>query len=153
MFDVHIHHGPQKLKNVKDIKEKDVIITTYHTLNADCRIPESVEETDEIRWVQKHGGVLSRTSWHRFFVSPIMTDNSLTSSYSVVLDEAQFIRNRKTQSSRAVAMLDATYRWCLTGTPITNTLADVYGLIRFGKFRPWNDWREFDKQIVRTHHC
>lgn len=51
----------------------------------------------------------------------------------------------------------------LTGTPITNTLcdgslvdtvgltifsADIYGLIRFGRFRPWNDWKDFNQYIV-----
>lgn len=42
--------------------------------------------------------------------------------YRVILDEAQFIRNRNTRSSKTVAMLKAKYRWMLTGTPITNSL-------------------------------
>lgn len=42
--------------------------------------------------------------------------------YRVILDEAQFVRNRNTRSSKTVAMLKAKYRWMLTGTPITNSL-------------------------------
>ena len=56
-----------------------------------------------------HSGPLSQIKWFR-----------------VVLDEAQFIRNRSTRCSKAVAMLRTKYRWCLTGTPITNTLCVVY---------------------------
>ncbi|KAG5720309.1 putative SWI/SNF-related matrix-associated actin-dependent regulator of chromatin subfamily A member 3-like 2, partial [Termitomyces sp. T112] len=36
----------------------------------------------------------------------------------------------------------------LTGTPVTNTLADIYGLLRFGHFRPWNDWMAFNEYIA-----
>lgn len=54
-------------------------------------------------------GVLSRMKWYR-----------------VVTDESQFIRNRRTRASKAVAMLRAKYRWCLTGTPVTNSLYVVY---------------------------
>lgn len=52
----------------------------------------------------------------------------------------------------------------LTGTPVTNTLyaprrclacipltprsADIYGLLRFGRFRPWNDWPAFNEHVV-----
>ena len=28
---------------------------------------------------------------------------------------------------------------------------DLYGLIRFGRFRPWNDWQSFHEHIVRSH--
>ena len=28
---------------------------------------------------------------------------------------------------------------------------DLYGLIRFGRFRPWNDWQSFHEHIVRLH--
>jgi len=80
----------------------------------------------------EHGGLLARMKWYR-----------------VVLDEAQFIRNRATRASKVVAQLRAKYRWMLTGTPVTNTLADLYGLIRFGHFRPWNDWQSFHEHITK----
>lgn len=78
--------------------------------------------------------------------------------YRVIVDEAQFIRNRNTKASKALAAVRTKLRWCLTGTPITNTLyvlyhllsvgmddayavcgcrADIYGLLRFGHFRPF----------------
>ena len=39
--------------------------------------------------------------------------------------------------SNAVTYIEATYRWCLTGTPITNSLADCYAFMRFLEIRPW----------------
>lgn len=32
---------------------------------------------------------------------------------------------------------------------MTNSLADLYGLIRFGCFQPWNDWKEFSDHVVK----
>ena len=37
-----------------------------------------------------------------------------------------------------------------SSTPIINTLSDAYGLIRFLKLRPWNDWHEFNNLIGRN---
>ena len=109
------------------------------------------EEEDYIR---DHGGVLSQVKFYR-----------------VIADEAQFIRNRYatgsfsrvflhsshgnhsgTRASFSLALIKSKLRWMLTGTPVTNTLADIYGLLRFGRFRPWNDWNDFNAHIVRPRH-
>jgi SNF2-related domain len=29
--------------------------------------------------------------------------------------------------------------------------ADIYGLLRFGRFRPWNDWNDFNEHVVHTY--
>ncbi|KAH9886946.1 SNF2 family N-terminal domain-containing protein [Cubamyces lactineus] len=133
MFKVHIQHGREKIKGPESLTEYDVVITTYQTLNLDFSAPDDLDSGEEMNWLRMHGGVLSRTRFYR-----------------VVLDEAQFIRNRGTRASKAVAMLRAKYRWCLTGTPITNTLADIYGYLRFGRFRPWNDWDDFNEFIAKV---
>ncbi|KAK7677163.1 hypothetical protein QCA50_019872 [Cerrena zonata] len=134
IFSVHIHHGKDKLKTVDEFRKWDVIITTYHTLIMDFAIPVGENEPDDVyKWLSVHGGVTARVKWYR-----------------VINDEAQFIRNRATKASKAVAMLRAKYRWCLTGTPVTNTLADIYGLLRFGHFRPFNDWDDFNRFIGKV---
>ncbi|KAI0640983.1 SNF2 family N-terminal domain-containing protein [Trametes meyenii] len=140
MFDIHIQHGKDKIKDPDLVKKSNfalltvqVIITTYQTLNLDFSIPNDLDSDDELQYLRDHGGPLSRTRWYR-----------------VILDEAQFIRNRGTRASKAVAMLRSKYRWCLTGTPITNTLADIYGFLRFGRFRPWNDWSDFNEHIAKV---
>ncbi|KAH9925655.1 SNF2 family N-terminal domain-containing protein [Epithele typhae] len=131
-FDIHIQHGKDKIKDPRQLAEWDVVITTYQTLTGDFNIPAGIEEGGEVDWVKQHGGPMSQVKWYR-----------------VVCDEAQFIRNRSTRSSMIVAMLRANYRWCLTGTPVTNTLADIYGYLRFGRFRPWNDWQDFNEYVAK----
>lgn len=52
--------------------------------------------------------------------------------FSVVLiDEAQFIKNPKTQISAAVKQLSGQFRLALTGTPIENHLQDLWNLFDF----------------------
>jgi SNF2 family DNA or RNA helicase len=133
LFTCHIHYGKDKLKKKGELEGKDVIITTYQTLCTDFMIPGSVDPDDEQEWVANNGGLLARTKFFR-----------------VVADEAQFIRNRSTRASRTMALVRARYRWMLTGTPVTNTLADIYGLLRFGKFRPWNDWGDFNEYVAKV---
>ncbi|KDQ15470.1 hypothetical protein BOTBODRAFT_31794 [Botryobasidium botryosum FD-172 SS1] len=146
LFRVHIHHGHSKIKSVKQALRYDVVLTTYQTLNFEFpkkkkkaagnpleRTPDEIlddlDDEDGGNW--SDWGPIAKTPWHR-----------------IVLDEAQYIRNRSTRASINVARLDATYRWVLTGTPITNTLADIYPFIRFCQIRPWNDWKDFREYIV-----
>jgi SNF2 family DNA or RNA helicase len=56
---------------------------------------------------------------------------------------AESIRNRQTKISRAVTRIDSLYRWALTGTPITNSLADLHPLFRFLQLKPWYDWTRY----------
>ncbi|KAK4155315.1 P-loop containing nucleoside triphosphate hydrolase protein [Chaetomidium leptoderma] len=65
--------------------------------------------------------------------------------YRVILDEAQCVKNKDTQGSRAVHQINATYRWCLTGTPMMNGVSELYPLIRFLKIRPYCDFNTFQK--------
>ena len=50
---------------------------------------------------------------------------------AVVLDEAQHIKNRDTKNAKAAKMLDADRRLVLTGTPIENSVADVWSIFDF----------------------
>ncbi|TFK61429.1 hypothetical protein BDN72DRAFT_460900 [Pluteus cervinus] len=133
LFEVHIHHGRDKLQKKSQVKAYDVIITSYQTLCQDFQVPAGTPHDEEAAYLDRHGGVLSRVKFYR-----------------AVADEAQFIRNRATRASLALAHVKAKYRWMLTGTPVTNTLADVYGLLRFGRFRPWNDWPAFNEHVARV---
>jgi hypothetical protein len=49
----------------------------------------------------------------------------------VVLDEAQAIKNADTKQTRAVKALSSRHRLILTGTPVENTLVDLWSLFDF----------------------
>ncbi|KAH9240166.1 hypothetical protein K456DRAFT_1826169 [Colletotrichum gloeosporioides 23] len=51
--------------------------------------------------------------------------------FRIVLDEAHDIRNRQTKQFHALHRLTAEHRWCLTGTPIQNSLDDLGSLVTF----------------------
>ncbi|KAH7335005.1 SNF2 family N-terminal domain-containing protein [Rhizoctonia solani] len=159
LFKVRIHHGKDKLRSAAEVKKYDIVITTFQTLTNEF-------PSDEIDMRKKKAEKKKKKAKQGTLDHFIIDDSSdegmakkkasghgplaLTKWYRVVIDEAQNIRNRSTRSSRVMAMLDSEYRWALTGTPVTNTLADLYGLVRYLHFAPFNDWPEFNERIAKV---
>ena len=50
---------------------------------------------------------------------------------SVILDEAQAIKNAASKQTRAVKALDSKWRLALTGTPVENSLGDLWSIFDF----------------------
>ncbi len=66
--------------------------------------------------------------------------------FRIVLDEAHQIKGAGTWQSKAVCNLTAQRRLCLTGTPIQNTINDLFALVKFLRLDPFTDramWNEF----------
>lgn len=64
--------------------------------------------------------------------------------FRVILDEAHSFKNHQSRVSLALYSLLADYRWCLTGTPIQNSLNDMFFMVKFLRFEPWcneNFWK------------
>lgn len=51
--------------------------------------------------------------------------------HAVVLDEAQYIKNPRTQAAQAACRLQSTQRLCLTGTPMENHLGELWSIFQF----------------------
>lgn len=49
----------------------------------------------------------------------------------MVIDEAQYIKNHATKSAKAIKLFNATNKIALTGTPIENTLAELWSIFDF----------------------
>jgi superfamily II DNA or RNA helicase len=51
--------------------------------------------------------------------------------YCQIIDEAQYIKNAATQNARAVKSIVSEQRFALTGTPIENSLAEIWSIFDF----------------------
>ncbi|GAB5576762.1 helicase-like transcription factor isoform X1 [Prionailurus iriomotensis] len=67
----------------------------------------------------------------------------------VILDEGHAIRNPNAQQTKAVLDLEAERRWVLTGTPIQNSLKDLWSLLSFLKLKPFLDREWWHRTIQR----
>lgn len=100
---VHIYHGVGK-KEAANLSQYDVVITSYGAL---------AMEYNPTRKDSPKKGIFS-VNWRR-----------------VVLDEGHTIRNPRSKGALAACDLLADSRWTLTGTPIINSLKDLYSQVRF----------------------
>ena len=66
----------------------------------------------------------------------------------IVLDEAHTIRTRSTKMSKAVSKLNAERRWCLSGTPLQNSIEDIYPLVAWLRVPQWRSYAYFRKEVV-----
>jgi SWI/SNF-related matrix-associated actin-dependent regulator of chromatin subfamily A3 len=101
---VLIYHGTCKKEMAKKLGNYDVVITSYNALATEHKENSKKPPNEGIFSIQ----------WRR-----------------VVLDEGHTIRNPRAKSSEAAAALHADSRWSLTGTPIINSLKDLFSQVRF----------------------
>ncbi|KAJ5174292.1 uncharacterized protein N7482_000169 [Penicillium canariense] len=134
---VFIFHGLNRA-GWRDLKSYDVVITTFGTLTANHKIllrAENMEEEGKdastVKKVKDTAALFTPASkWHR-----------------VIVDEAQNIKNPSAKSTKACCRLNATYRWCLTGTPMMNRLEDFQSLLCFLRIRPYNNKEKFKRDF------
>lgn len=107
---VHTYHGPSRKKmKPEDFKGYDIVITTYGTLSVEY-MPRGSKGPPKLP--TKEG--LYSFQWRR-----------------IVLDEGHNIRNPNTKNALAATAIDAHAKWALTGTPIINSLKDLFSLVKF----------------------
>uniref|UniRef100_A0A8C3G9K9 Helicase-like transcription factor n=1 Tax=Cyclopterus lumpus TaxID=8103 RepID=A0A8C3G9K9_CYCLU len=66
----------------------------------------------------------------------------------VVLDEGHVVRNPQAQMSKAVLDLKGQRRWILSGTPIQNSVKDLWMLLAFLRLKPF-DAREWWNRVIQ----
>lgn len=68
----------------------------------------------------------------------------------VILDEAQAIKNRSTRNAKSVKQLQAAHRLILTGTPIENSLNELWSLFDFLMPGLLSSYERFVEKYVRN---
>ncbi|CAA7036442.1 unnamed protein product [Microthlaspi erraticum] len=167
---VLVYHGGNRTKDPVELAKYDVVVTTYAIVTNEVpKKPLVDEEENDEKNTEKRGlasgfpnnrkrkaamgaskkrkkrgresidddssfdpdcGTLARVGWLR-----------------IVLDEAQTIKNHTTQVARACCFLRAKRRWCLSGTPIQNSIKDLYSYFRFLKYNPYAVYKSFHDTI------
>jgi len=109
--------APIRHELIKDIKNYDLIITSYDYIRRDVELYQDVQ--------------------FEF----------------VILDEAQYIKNQSTKNAQSVKMLNGKNKLALTGTPIENSLAELWSIFDFlmpGYLFPYAYFaREYERPIIK----
>ena len=73
-------------------------------------------------------------------------DSALYAKYnfdSIISDEGQYIKNNYTQNTKSLKSLQGLHHFSLTGTPIENSLADLWSIMDFCLPGYLHKWRQF----------
>ncbi|KAH9604057.1 hypothetical protein KSS87_012266 [Heliosperma pusillum] len=157
---VCMYHGSGRTKDPYELANYDVVLTTYAIVSMEVPKPVSVKDDDN-RKQQADDAASSRKRKHpsksdKKRVKKVMDDGLLEASarplarvnwFRVVLDEAQSIKNYRTQVAQACWGLRAKRRWCLSGTPIQNAVDDLYSYFRFLRYDPYSVYKSFCSMV------
>lgn len=87
----------ERRKKITDIKNYDLVITSYDLLKRD------IDKYKDLDYTFKY----------------------------IIADEAQYLKNSNTQNAKAIKELKAETRYALTGTPIENSLAELWSIFDY----------------------
>lgn len=131
-----MYYGPNRESVLHNFSRTDVIVTSYGTLMSEARLRKQAHSSSDTisGSVATVTGILG-WKWRR-----------------VILDEAHVIKNPLSEVARAAWQLQAPRRWVITGTPIQNSLNDLFSLVKFLGHEPWDQQRWWKKAIGDTNN-
>ncbi|KIO02504.1 hypothetical protein M404DRAFT_649793 [Pisolithus tinctorius Marx 270] len=155
------HHGPHRTSDPLKLQQAHVVITSYSIVSSEYAsyAPEAKDESKKSKSKKASKSKaesdsdssegLTRKLKAKAKAGKIKDALFGVKWYRIVLDEAHNIKNRNTKAALACCALESKYRWCLTGTPMQNSVEELYSLIKFLRIRPLNDWQTFNERIAK----
>lgn len=123
---VLVYHGANRPRDPYVLVKYDVVLTSYAMLTQEY--PKVLErETQDTRAKLRAKGPLFQLKWFR-----------------IILDEAQAIKNFRRETFKAATKVKAVRKWSLTGTPIQNTINDIYSQFLFLGYHVTQSYKEWD---------
>ena len=157
---VLVYHGSNRTKDPHEVAKYDVVLTTYSIVSMEVPKQPLVDKDDEEKGNFEDRDVSSRKRkgpsncsksgkkrLDSTMLEAVARPLAKVSWFRVVLDEAQSIKNHRTQVARACSGLRAKRRWCLSGTPIQNAIDDLYSYFRFLRYAPYDIYALFCSMI------
>jgi DNA repair protein RAD5 len=151
---VLMYYGADRQVDLRTLRAADVVVTSYGVLVSEAK---KMMQTSSSGTAAAAGGdaELDEEASPRGgnILGMMAAANGLYGLkwHRVVLDEAHTIKNATTEVARACCLVQAERRWALTGTPIQNSLDDMFSLMKFLKHEPWDQGRWWKKTISDPH--
>ncbi|XP_021313314.1 helicase-like transcription factor CHR28 isoform X5 [Sorghum bicolor] len=156
-----IYHGSNRTKDPNELTKYDVVLTTYSIVSMEVPKQSNPDSDDEEKGKPDRYGAPVSSSGSKKRKAPSKKTKCKSAAESclpekplakvawfrVILDEAQSIKNYRTQVARACWGLRAKRRWCLSGTPIQNAVEDLYSYFRFLRYDPYAVYKQFCTMI------
>lgn len=140
---VYLYHGNGKKADYSTLRRHDVVLTTFGTLTSEYK----QKNRDEALLNERE---LNEPGFRRKPNQQLALLGRECMWYRVVIDEAHMLKNRNSIQSKASVDLQAKHRLCLTGTPMMNSIDELYPLLRFLRVDRYNDWKMFSMDIAKV---
>ncbi|KAK8525984.1 hypothetical protein V6N13_017058 [Hibiscus sabdariffa] len=146
-FHLKYYCGPDAVKTVKQSKQESK--KSKSMLKSDSELASNFE-TDSRKKGGKKKAKQNEEEKHRdyeFDETSADIEHSLPRGKSplhsvkwerIILDEAHFVKDRRSNTAKAVLSLESLYKWALSGTPLQNRVGELYSLIRFLQIVPYS---------------
>ncbi|KAM1562124.1 hypothetical protein ACFX1Z_005166 [Malus domestica] len=162
---VLVYHGSNRTRDPLELAKHDVVLTTYSIVSMEVPKQPLVDDDDEEKGNRdeydgphsskkrkypqssSNKGSKGKKGLESAVLESVARPLAKVAWFRVVLDEAQSIKNHRTQVARACWGLRAKRRWCLSGTPIQNAIDDLYSYFRFLKYDPYAVYKSFISTI------
>ena len=141
---VYVYHGRGKNADFNKLRKYDVVLTTFGTLGSEMKQMEQRKEAELVQREQREPTFVRKAK------DKLALIGQECLWYRIIIDEAQCIKNKATQVSKASNELMARHRLCMTGTPMMNSIDELFPLIRFLRIKPYNDWGRFNDSFSKA---
>ena len=139
---VGLYHGSDRFNLLATLPDLDILVTSYGTISTDFanHSPKGgtgkKQDKKENQPPKKKKAKLVSSIFEKQF-------------RRIILDEAHTIRNVQSKTYAGCMALQATYRLCLTGTPLQNKPEDIHSLLSFLSVEPLGDRSIFRRAIAQ----